>query len=984
MAAAVRSKAILSIGGMTCASCTNAVSEGLREMAFVETVEVTLLTHSAKIVFLGPENLDQIVHRVHDLGFDCSVNLSQTISHQSNESAQGSTLPQRSVMLKIEGMFCDDCPPLIVRALTSKFLKSIGIEQAPSLKSPFLKVSYIPNSPTMTIRSVIASIDEADKRFSTSVFHPPTVEERSQEIQMSEKRKIVKRLLISVTCAIPTFLFGVVWMTLVPETDKVRKYLDAPLGTGTVTRTQWALFILATPVMFFAADIFHVRAIKEIRTLWRRKSRTPLLRRFYRFGSMNLLISAATIVAYVSSVALLIIGATSKGHSKNMNNTYFDSVVFLTLFILGGRFLEAYSKAKTGNAIAMLGNLRPQEAILVENSSLARSGSVESNISGKNLIPATKTRKVKADQLEIGDVVAVPHGTSPPADGIIIQGSTKFNESSLTGEARDVTKSEGEQIFTGTVNTGRSPVQVQITSISGNSMLDQIIAVVREGQARRAPVERYVDSVIGFFVPVITGLAILTFLVWFSLGQSGALSQKYLDDQQGGWAFWSLEFAISVFVVACPCGIGLAAPTALFVGSGLAAKSGILVRGGGEAFQEASNIDAVVFDKTGTLTEGGNPQVTDHVLLTNESDKEIAWSAVRSLEDNSSHPLARALSALASKELASRHALKPVTTTSVFEEPGRGLRGTFQTPEDEVHGARTYDAAIGSEAFITSLLPSDFSFDYFTLQRLSTWKSQSNSVALLALRQHPADLSSASPRWTLAAVFAISDPIRPSTIPTISALQSRHIPVYMLTGDNQATASAVAASLSIPADHVFAGVLPAEKADKIRLLQDNGPRRSQASLLSRCRVLSKLLPKALTSKQASTPELRRKAIVAFVGDGINDAPALSTASVSISLASGSDIAMHSSSFVLLSSEGSETSLENIVRLLDLSKAVFRRVKMNFAWAIVYNCCLVPVAAGVFFWVRDEGWRLGPVWGSAAMALSSISVVVSSLALKWGW
>ncbi|KAI4166352.1 MAG: hypothetical protein LQ342_000242 [Letrouitia transgressa] len=984
MAAAVRSEAILSIGGMTCSVCTNAVSKALREMPFVKTVKVTLLTNSAKVIFSEPDKLDQIVQRVHDLGYDCSSDLLENISHSSDKSAQGSILPQRSVMLRIEGMFCNDCPARIAKALTSKFSNSIRIQQTPSLKSPFVKVTYTPKPPTLTIRNIMASIDDADKHFSTSVFHPPTLEERSQEMHMLEKRRIIKRLLISATCAIPTFLFGVVWMTLVPETDKVRKYLDASLGTGTVTRTQWALFILATPVMFLAADIFHVRALKEIGALWRRKSKAPLLRRFYSFGSMNLLISAATTVAYVSSVALLIIGATSKGRSKNMNNTYFDSVVFLTFFILSGKFLEAYSKAKTGDAIAMLGNLRPQEAILVEELSSAHSGSGDLDTSGKNLVPATMTRKVKANQLEVGDVVAVPHGTSPPADGIIVRGSTKFNESSLTGEARDITKTEGEQVFTGTVNTGRSPVQVEIKGIAGSSMLDQIIAVVREGQANRAPVERYVDSVIGLFVPVITALAILTFLVWFSLGQSGALSQKYLDDQQGGWAFWSLEFAISVFVVACPCGIGLAAPTALFVGGGLAAKNGILARGGGEAFQEASNIDAVVFDKTGTLTEGGNPQVTDHILLTSPSDDGIAWSAVRSLEDNSSHPLARALSALASKELASREPVMPVTTTSISEEPGRGLRGTFKMPEDEAHTARTYDAAIGSEAFIIPLLPTDSPFDYWTLQSLSTWKSHSKSVALLALRQHPVDLSSTAPQWTVAAVFAISDSIRSSAIPTISALQSRDIPVYMLTGDNRTTALAVAASLSIPADHVFAGVLPAEKADKIRSLQNNGPRRSQASLLSRCWVLSKLLPKSLTTKQASTSEVRRRAIVAFVGDGINDAPALSTASVSISLASGSDIAVHSSSFVLLSSEGTETSLENIVRLFDLSRAVFRRVKLNFAWAIVYNLCLVPVAAGVFFWVRDEGWTLGPVWSSAAMALSSISVVMSSLALRWGW
>ncbi len=691
---------------------------------------------------------------------------------------------------------------------------------------------------------------------------------------------------------------------------------------------------------------------------------------------MNLLVSAGTSIAYFASIAVLGINATSKSRSSGSNSTYFDSVVFLTFFILAGRYLEAYSKAKTGDAVGLLGNLRPREAMLVtslQGSMPVEAALGESNGNQKGPASPTNVKRIDANLLEVGDAVVVPHGSSPPADGTILDGVTSFNESSLTGEARAVAKSKGDSVFAGAINNGEA-ITIRVTDVGGSSMLDQIVAVVREGHTKRAPVERVVDIVTGFFVPVITALAIITFVVWLSLGESGNLSQIYLAHQQGGWTFWSLEFAIAVFVVACPCGIGLAAPTALFVGSGLAASHGILVRGGGEAFQEASNIDAVVFDKTGTLTEGGDLMVTDHEMFSKGREACIAWAITKALEETSSHPLARAILAF-----ASTHSTQTIRTfNGMSEEPGRGMRGTFLS-SDFSEDSEVYEAALGSESLISSLVPDSLTPDYFTETTLSRWKTESKSVAILAMRRiiDPSDTSDAnalpqtSVPWSVAAIFAISDPLRPSAIPTITALQSKDISVYMLTGDNPTTASAVASTLSIPQDHVFAGVLPAGKADKIRWLQEHGPRRPSASSW-----FKKLHPKIRSEERE-----KERAIVAFIGDGINDAPALTTADVSISLSSASDIAMNSSSFILLSS-----SLDSVIVLLDLSSRVFQRVKINFGWAAVYNISLLPVAAGVLFKVKSEGWRLGPVWGSAAMALSSLCVVGSSAALRWegGW
>ena len=936
-------KALLSIGGMTCASCTSSVTASVSELSYVESVSVTLMTSSASVVFNGKQNLERLVEVVEDVGFECSVEqCNQADESKESSSEVSEERSKRTVMLKIDGIFCGQCPGRIVQAISSRYPGAVDIIRLPSLKEPIMTLSYVPRLPTFTIRSIISTVDEANEAFMTSVYNSPSIEQRSQAMQSHEQRRLLRRLLISFIVAIPTFLIGVVWMSLVPASNSIRKYFDKPELAGAVKRSDWVLFFLATVVMFSAADIFHVRACKEIRALWRKGSRVPILRRFYRFGSMNLLLSAGTSVAYFSSVAILGIDATSDPQTTDGSSTYFDSVVFLTFFILIGRGLEAFSRAKTGNAVSMLGSLRPEKVTLVSSST----GVTSQDIDEKDETGPESTTTIDSKLLEVNDVVLIPHGSSPPADGTVIKGTTNFNESSLTGESRAVVKEIGDTVYAGSVNIGDS-IRVKVGEVNGTSMLDQIVSVVREGQTKRAPVERLVDTITGYFVPVITALAIVTFVIWLLLGELGALQPRDVKPQQGGWAFWSLEFAIAVFVVACPCGIGLAAPTALFVGSGLAAKHGILVRGGGEAFQEASNIDCVVFDKTGTLTEGGDLKVTDHQILVEGSEAETAWAIARALEETSSHPLAQAVLKLTREYVSNTE----VTSTTITEEPGRGLSGIFNTTTGTV-----YKAALGSEAFIATLIP-NLSHDYFTTNTLTRWKTEGKSVALLALRRSSSN--SLPEPWALALISAISDPVRASTLPTITALKARNIPTYMLTGDNPTTASAVAATLSIPQDHVFAGVLPTEKAAKIRWLQENHPTKS------------------------SSKSEAGKAIVAFVGDGINDAPALTAANVSISLSSATDIAMHSSSFILLSPTD---PLASIPTLIDLSKRVFRRVKFNFGWAMVYNLILVPVAAGCFFWVKESGWRLGPVWGSAAMAGSSLCVVLSSLALRLegGW
>ncbi|KAE8418822.1 E1-E2 ATPase-domain-containing protein [Aspergillus pseudocaelatus] len=928
----------IAISGMTCGSCAGSVTRGLEELPFVTKVSVNLLSHSGKVEFDGHDHIDDIVEKIEDLGYDASVT---SVLPQVGESQDGDEIERRTVAIRVEGMFCHHCPEKVLNSL--KELSGVELDDTLSVKNPIVKVTYTPRPPSLTIRAILQRIDEVHDAFKATVYHPPSIEDRSRAIRLYER----------------------LFMSLVSSNNPTRKYLEQPMWAGSVSRMEWSLFIMTTPVMFYGTDLFHVRAAKEIYSLWRPGSRVPILRRFYRFGSMNLLISAGTTVAYIASLAVLIIDAVVGTSSMNNSTTYFDSVVFLTLFILAGRYIEAYSKARTGDAVASLGKLKPSEALLIVNKRAAEQNDAGAS-SGENEI-----QRINIELLDVGDIVSIPHGASPPADGVVVDTNTyQFDESSLTGESRPVKKSAGDPIYTGSVNVGQ-PLKIKVSAVGGTSMLDQIIAVVREGQSRRAPLERVADLLTSHFVPIITLIAVLTFVIWLVLGVSGTLPDDYLDVAHGGWAFWSLEFAIAVFVVACPCGLALAAPTALFVGGGLAAQHGILVKGGGEAFQEASRLDAIVFDKTGTLTEGGSLTVSDHKLLVTGSEElQVAWSLARKLEESSNHPIAHAVSAFCSgKESAS------ILSSDIEERPGQGMRGRFtvslEDKADKSNRTAQYEAAIGNQRLLQSLTLPRLDGSQLSML-LSTYQTSGKSTTILSLRKVGPGSSNDS-HFTPAIIFAISDSIRPDAAQVISQLQKRKVDVYMCTGDNQTTAHAVADMVGIPRSNVMANIMPAGKADFVRQVQDGV-----------------YPPRTDSEAESQRNEQGTRSIVAFVGDGVNDSPALAAADVSIAMASGSDVAMNSASFILLNSE-----LDTILQLVVLSRRVFNRVKMNFGWAVVYNLCLVPVAAGVFYPIvngyemkvigaetvmADKHWRLSPVWAALAMALSSISVVCSSLAL----
>ncbi|KAK3342785.1 E1-E2 ATPase-domain-containing protein [Neurospora tetraspora] len=925
-------RATLSIGGMTCASCANSITNEMRKRDWVQDITVNLLTNSATVEFAGgKENANKLVGEIDDLGFEATLNegtlVNVAIQEEEERSNPEEEQQRREVEIRIQGMYCEHCPSRVSASLVAGFRRQLDVISQPSHKRPIVKVVYVPDAPEFTIRHILRAIEASDPAFKASIYHPPSLEEQSKAIQRHHQLQILWRVIFSFVVAIPTFIIGIVYMTLVPSSsgNTSREFLMKPWTSG-ISRAQIALFILATPVYLFAADIFHRRAYKEIRTLWRRASRVPLLQRFYRFGSMNTLMSLGTTIAYVSSVCQMIAAGAQKVHMVDDSNFYFDSVVFLTFFLLVGRLIESYSKSRTGDAVEMLGKLRPTTAILVEGYGTEKE----------------RDEVVQADSLDYGDVVRIPHGASPPADGIVVRGQGSLDESSLTGESKPVKKAVGDEVYTGTVNKD-APLLVRVTGVAGKSMLDEVVKAVREGQTRRAPIEQVADILTAYFVPVVIAIAVATWIIWLAVGYSGHVSDDFLGDTKGGWVVFALQFAISVCVVACPCGLALAAPTAIFVGGGIAAKHGILAKGGGEAFEKASRVDCVVFDKTGTLTTGGEPKITDSEVFGAAADEEngMVLAALKAVEENSSHPIAKAIVAFCAAKTSAKTQVEDLQ-----EIAGKGMKARCLGVDSQ----DDFDLMVGNEA-----LMEDFAVTVSdqTVQTLQKWKSEAKSVALVAIRRHQGSDASG---WLLAVALAISDPIRPEAPLIVKALQSRGTRVWMLSGDNPVTAAAVAHQLGIPADQVIAGVLPTGKADKIRYLQGT--------------------EKARVGKDSESST--RRAMVAMVGDGINDSPALATADIGIAIGSGADIAISSADFVLINSD-----LRGVVTLLDLSATVFRRIKFNFGWAVVYNCIALPVAAGAFYPIVSDGnhVKLDPVWASLAMALSSISVVLSSLALR---
>lgn len=566
-------------------------------------------------------------------------------------------------------------------------------------------------------------------------------------------------------------------------------------------------------------------------------------------ANMNTLVAVGTTVTYFYSIFAMFTG----------REVYFESAAFVTVFVLLGDAMEEKMHNNASNALAKLINLQAKDAEVERNG---------------------KFVKVPLDQVKPGDIVRVKPGEKIPVDGVIVSGSSTIDESMVTGESIPVSKKKGDEVVGSTINTNGT-ITFKATKVGNDTMLAQIVDLVKKAQTSHAPIQKLTDKISNIFVPAVLIIAIITFVIWYVF-----LGANIVE---------AMLFAVSVVVIACPCALGLATPTALMVGTARSAKMGVLIKNG-EALQEVSGLDTIVFDKTGTITVG-KPVVTD--IIGDSQTLQIAAS----LEDASEHPLATAIIKKAKKENISTD---PVNNFEAIE--GRGVRAKINN----------HLAFVGNERLLENKnISQEIKSNAEKLQ------NEAKTVVYVGLDDK------------IIGIIAIQDVPKPSSKDAISELKKRGLKTIMLTGDNEKVAQAIADEVGI--DEVIAGVLPTEKADHIKALQNNGAK------------------------------------VAFVGDGINDAPALSTADVGIAMGSGTDIAIESGSIVLV-----QNDLRGVVRALDISKKTFNRIKLNLFWALIYNTIGIPIAAGLFV---NLGFTLSPELAGLAMAFSSVSVVTSSLLLN---
>lgn len=652
-----------------------------------------------------------------------------------------------------------------------------------------------------------------------------------------------RRLIVATVLTIP-LLLGLATMTVAP-------FLPHLL------MNPWLQLALATPVQFYAGRPFYKGAWNALK---------------HGSSDMNTLIAVGTSAAYFYSLAAILVpgffkaaGITTQGGLP----LYFDTSAAIITLILLGRFLEARARSHTSDAIKKLMGLAPRTARVL--------------------------RKGEEDDIAIeavvtGDLLIVRPGERVAVDGIVRDGSSAVNESMITGESLPVTKRAGDEVVGGTLN-GSGSFRFEATRVGRDTVLAQIVRLVQDAQGSKAPIQRLADVVTGYFVPVVLGIAALTFIIWLVFGPQPSFNLALLN-------------MVAVLIIACPCALGLATPTSIMVGTGKGAENGILFRNA-EALERLRQVRAIVLDKTGTLTEG-RPLVTDVILTAGAPSEDEILRLAAAAERGSEHPLGEAIV---------RHARD--VRAIVIPEPTDFASVAGEGISASVDGRRV---VVGRPDYLGSI-----------------------GADVGALRGRADELAAAGKTPVFVAVdgravavLAIADTLKPSSAASMASLRRHGLEIVMLTGDNELTARAIGRLAGI--DRVLADVRPDEKAAQVRRLQNEGK------------------------------------LVAMVGDGVNDAPALASADVGIAIGTGTDIAMESAGVTLMSGD-----LRGLVTAIDLSRATMTNIKQNLFWAFAYNIALIPLAAGLFY--PFTGWLLDPIFAAAAMALSSVTVVSNALRLR---
>lgn len=689
-----------------------------------------------------------------------------------------------------------------------------------------LTVEYLPNMTNpLALQKAVQAVG-----YDLLITDESTRQETLEAIHAQKFKALKQKTVWAIILSIPVVVIGMFFM-------------DMPYGN----EIMWAF---TTPVLLWLGRDFFINAWKQAK---------------HRSANMDTLVALSTGIAYVFSVFNMLF--PDFWHARGLHaHVYFEAASVIVAFILLGKLLEERAKGNTSAAIKKLMGLQPKTVTVVMADGMEK--------------------QVDIEDVQMDDIVLVKPGEKIAVDGMVTSGSSYVDESMLSGEPVPVLKVVNEKVFAGTINQ-KGSFQFKAVKVGKETMLAHIIKMVQDAQGSKAPVQKLVDKIAGIFVPVVLGIAVLTFVLWLVLGGDEGLVHGLLA-------------AVTVLVIACPCALGLATPTAIMVGVGKGAENGILIKDA-ESLELAKKVNAMILDKTGTITEG-RPEVTGIQWL---HGVDTSAQILCSMEKQSEHPLAEAV-------VKYLEGAQSVSLSSFESVTGKGAKAIY---ESEIYFVGNKKLLAEHNIAIADELQ----------QQGNEWGKQSKTVIWFA-----------DSRQALA-VLAISDKIKKTSVEAIRRMQEMGIDLYMLTGDNEATAKAIAEQTGI--GHYKAEVLPQHKADFVKELQE------------------------------------QRKVVAMVGDGINDSTALATADVSIAMGKGSDIAMDVAKMTIISSD-----LTKIPQAIRLSKQTVATIKQNLFWAFIYNLIGIPIAAGILYPVN--GFLLNPMIAGAAMALSSVSVVSNSLRLKW--
>nr|XP_054755008.1 copper-transporting ATPase 2-like [Lytechinus pictus] len=906
-------KCFLRVTGMTCSSCVALIEGRMSKHEGIKSIRVSLMAQKAEVKYNAKDlSPSKIANLIDDLGFGAEV-----IDADESRPKEG------VIELHISGMTCSSC----VHLIESSLVKKPGIKLAAvALATSRGHFEYDPN--LIGPRDIILAIKEtgfeaslisSDKNVHSSVDHSQTINQwkRSFFISLLFGGPVIAILLYEIIhhpspkCIFP----GVSVLNLL-------------------------LFLLCTPVQFIAGRYFYIQAYKSLK---------------HGAANMDVLIVLATTISYTYSVIVLLIAICRR--SDTSPKTFFDEPPMLYIFVTLGRWLEHYTKGKTSAALAKLISLQATEATLVTI-----------DPQGQRL-----EEQIKVDLLQHGDLVKVRPGEKIPVDGTVEEGTSMVDEALITGESMPVTKKTGSTVIGGTINQN-GLLHVKAVHVGAETTLANIVKLVEEAQTSKAPIQKLADRIAAYFVPGIVIISLITLICHIAMGLSGSgmvhpsSSETLPEDKTMMIWQYSFQCAIAVLCIACPCALGLATPTAVMVGTGVGATNGILIKGG-EPLELAHKVKTVVFDKTGTITQG-KPTVTDVTAFKGETyTTERLLAVAGSAEMGSEHPVGVAIASRA-KEVFGTSVLAKCSEFQVVPGCGikcsvdalslelllsRQLRDSSQdtvrveidnNTVDVVSPSRSNggSAVISSESTGHVAASKGTKTDHYVVAIGNREWMHRNFVpmadqidASLGAREELGQTAVlVAINGELVGMISVADAVKPEAAAAICTLKKMNLDVMLLTGDNKKTAQAIAGQVGI--GHIFAEVLPQHKVDKVRELQKKGH------------------------------------LVAMVGDGVNDSPALAQAEVGIAIGTGTDVAVEAANVVLIRDD-----LQDVVAAIDLSHKTVKRIHINFMFALVYNIIAIPIAAGA---LMQWGIALQPWMAAGAMAMSSVSVVTSSLLLKF--